>query len=79
MTILVILGEFTRCEVDYAISKETFLNESKLWKKLWISWAKPEATRMDVGKGSHPAKRTRDWMSKHGIKLALTPKGAHKA
>ncbi|CAK0788562.1 unnamed protein product, partial [Prorocentrum cordatum] len=75
--ILASIDEFTRYEVDYQISKETFLNETKLWEKLWISRAgKPEPMRMDMG-GSHTAKRTRDWMSKHGIKLDLTPKGAH--
>ncbi|CAK0834201.1 unnamed protein product [Prorocentrum cordatum] len=63
--------------VDCQILKETFLKEARLWQKLWISWAsKPETMRMDTG-GSHTSKRMHDWMSKHGIKLDLIPKGAH--
>ncbi|CAK0872984.1 unnamed protein product, partial [Prorocentrum cordatum] len=61
--ILAIMGEFTRYEFDYPISKETFLKESKLWEKRWISWAgKPKTIRMT-------------W--EHGIKLDLIPKGTH--
>ncbi|CAK0804856.1 unnamed protein product, partial [Prorocentrum cordatum] len=72
--ILAIMNEFTRYQVDYPISQETLLKESKLWEKPWIA-SKPETMRMEMG-GSQTAKRTRDWMSKRGIKLDLAPKGA---
>ncbi|CAK0876399.1 unnamed protein product [Prorocentrum cordatum] len=72
--ILSIMGEFTRYDVDYPISEETFLNETKLWEKLWTSWAsKPETMRTNMG-GSHAAKRTRNWMSKRSIELDLIPR-----
>eukprot|EP00959_Pyramimonas_sp_CCMP1952_P040250 841496-Pyramimonas_sp.AAC.1 len=57
--ILAIMGEFTRYEFDYPISKETFLKESKLWEKRWISWAgKPKTIRMTWEARTRPSART---------------------
>ncbi|CAK0890436.1 unnamed protein product, partial [Prorocentrum cordatum] len=69
-------NEVIRTDVHYITrkQKEREILESKLWEKLWISWAgKPETKRMDMG-GSHAAKRTHDWMSNE---LDLIPRGAH--
>ncbi|CAK0828215.1 unnamed protein product [Prorocentrum cordatum] len=74
--ILASMGEFTRYEVDCPTSKDTFLKESKLWEKLWISRAgEPETIRMGAG-GSRAAGHTHGRISKHGIKPDLIPKGA---
>ncbi|CAK0898302.1 unnamed protein product, partial [Prorocentrum cordatum] len=75
--IVAMMDEFTRCEVDYPIAKETFKKEVQLFQKLWNSWAgKPDAMRMDMA-GSHTSRKMHQWMSKHDIALDLIPKGAH--
>eukprot|EP00959_Pyramimonas_sp_CCMP1952_P295127 6172405-Pyramimonas_sp.AAC.1 len=75
--ILAIMDEFSRYEADYPIKKKTFRRETKLWGKLWISWAgKPDCMRMGAG-GSHTAAKTQKWMSERNIEFDITPKGAH--